>query len=240
MKPPIKLAFFAETGWGKTKALADLANAEFNVHVYDSDNNLRIARDYLVGGADFTSTSYDPTSDSAWAKLKTDIKTGVGPGKRKLLELTSKDVLVFDTTTNFARLCLKYVLKENQKVFEQTQGFNEAIWGRAQQEFMTFIAGMTQESIPCNVIFMSHVEEYYPDPAKPKVQLVPGVLGKALSPEFSRVFSDCWRGDMANDADRTRTIRTRTDNLSNLKCSSKALKDVEKPDFGDIFRRALT
>jgi hypothetical protein len=211
----IKMLVVADSGAGKTGALASLAAAGYNLRIIDTDNGVDVLANLLRDKSRYpkglenvevetltdkmrsvagklvpgSATVWDRAADilTNWGAPHFSTKKPNASAKLGPLESwTSKEVLVIDSLSTLGNAALNKVLAMNGRLGQQP---HQSDWYGAQ----TLIEGMLQmlyaEEVPCNVIINCHIK-YIGDESKNEPILgYPEAAGKALSPKVGRYFN---------------------------------------------------
>lgn len=227
----VKTLVAADSGAGKTGALASLVDAGYNIRVLDFDNGLAPLRNYVKDKSKLANVHYITLRDelqllagkfsikkaNAFERAMTALDKGGGEwGSDDIPPLhkwTAKDILVVDTLGLMSRSCLLMVMQLNNAAMKNPELQH---YGQAMENIEKFLGQVTSSSVPCNVIINTHL---YRNDDSPK--LYPEAIGSKLGPKVARYFDNFWSISMTG---AKRTIKTSKDGLLALKCA-KALSD---------------
>ncbi len=232
----IKLLLIAPSGTGKTRQIGFIANAGYNVRVLDVDNNLAIIKSVLKDGADLDFHSLpkdDPESWPALCKMTTHWKTkdeDFGP----LTDWTGNDVLVIDSGTFAADVCLAYTLKK-ASVAPDAPNFDQTLWGVYAKRFINEMARLTSARYKFHLVVTAHVRFMENEQGINKA--VPFFGGRMVPTVLPGYFNNTWA--LENKVDGKHHLLTRaTSQFINLRTSAPHVvgPDVIDPDLGKIFR----
>lgn len=239
----VKMLVAADTGAGKTGALASLVDAGLNVRILDFDNGLSPLRNYVKDKSKLAHVNYITLRDdlkllggkyiinkaNAFQRAMDALDKGGGewgPDVPPLKEWTAQDVLVVDTLGMMARSCLMMVMEINNAKMKSPELQH---YGTAMENIEKFIGQITSSSTTCNVIINTHL---YRNEDSPK--LYPEALGSKLGPKIGRYFDNYFSISMTGSA---RTIKTSKDGLLALKCAKPLAEQYDVTDgYAKIFR----
>lgn len=236
----VKMLVAADTGAGKTGALASLVDAGYNLRVLDFDNGLSPLRNYVKDKSKLANVNYITLRDelkllggkftiakaNAFQRAMEALDKGGGEwgeGVPPLKDWTPKDILCVDTLGMMSRSCLLMVMQINNAA---TKNPELQHYGTAMENIEKFIGQVTSSATNCNVIINTHL---YRNDDSPK--LYPEALGSKLGPKIGRYFDNYFSISMTGAA---RTIKTSKDGLLALKCA-KALN--EQYDISDGYAK---
>lgn len=233
-----KLLFIADSGGGKSGALASLAASGYNLRIIDTDNGLDVLRNYLtdpsseyvkrdpkcaervqfvtltdprknVGG------KLIPRSATVWqraAKLLDNWEDGevkLGP----ITTWTSQDVLVIDSLTTLSDAALDFILSMNGRLGQRPQLQD---WGAGQDLVENLVEMLYDEAVKCNVIVNCHIT--YIGEEGGVLRGYPNTLGKALPPKIGRYFNTALMArSVGSGSALRRKILTNTSGVVELK-----------------------
>lgn len=263
MNNRIKLLQVADSGGGKTSALASLANSGFFVKILDFDNNTRVIRKFLN-----EPSLWDSHISIVSFNLMEDIADGIGkksamPGKLmkilgdkwvdnegkdhgKLSSLDENHVIVLDTTTFMGQGLMRDALWRFRSPSitkgydpDNVGSFDRSVYSLAQNKFATVVKYLCQDpSIRANIVFNAHMK-YTEEEGTGITKCYPDTgCGTALSPSLGKSFTDIWRIDTKNDG--TKSYRIEGDTRMSLKNSFPFKTDTSyKFDLGEAFNALL-
>lgn len=191
---PIKMLLIGEPGTGKTGSLASLAQAGYNIRVLDCDNGTDILGNMLAD----PKGPYGPEARQrvTWQTVKDKMKLmpngSVVPVKPSVwarsIELlqnwpelghvetwTQQDVLVIDSLTRLSKGAFNWVLALNARLGKRPE---QSDYGTAQGMIDGVMEMLVDDSIPCNVIVISHIRFIEEDSGPSRGY--PNTIGKAL------------------------------------------------------------
>ena len=236
----VKLLFAADSGMGKTSALASLANAGYRLAIIDMDNGVDVLKGLLKPEAYDrvfykTLSPHEPASwdvaESLTRTWKTDTED-LGP----ISKFTDNDVLVIDSLSFLGSAAMAKA-KSLASIDPKAVGFNQAVWGVAQNLLEFLVARLTSIHTPCNIIMTTHLQ-VVEDEATGSKKVYPASVGKALPAKMNRYFNNVWRIDAKPNGDRV--IRTVADYSMALKCSSKAIGKEATLDLAAHFKTMIS
>lgn len=205
-----KLLAVADSGGGKTGALASLAKAGYNLRILDFDNGLDVLANLLSSDPKaLARVSYETCTEkmrtlagrpqivSATAFSKAMNKLDKWDEFGAASTWGSDDILVIDSLTHMANAAMNQVLQANNRLNGMVY---QSDWGEAQKLIESLLAMLYSDSIKCNVIVNCHItyigrketvevngkkEEIETD-----VRAYPMSLGRALSPKIATYFNN--------------------------------------------------
>lgn len=198
----VKILIAADSGTGKTGALASLIDAGYNIRVLDFDEGVSTIRGYVKNKALLaTNVAYIPLRDRLELMGdKMGIKKAVGfqramealeskpqhwgvePPLPPIRQWTEKDVLVVDTLTMMGRSCMYHVMAMNGALAKNPEIQH---YGVAMENLEKFIGQITSEDIPCNVVVNTHMMT-----VEGSTKIYPDALGSKLGPKVGRYFDN--------------------------------------------------
>ena len=246
----VKALIAADTGSGKTGALASLLDAGYNVRVLDFDNGLSTVKNYVKDRSKLANMQYVTLRDelgllagrmiikkaNAFQRGMDALDKGgkLGDGLWEvdvppLKEWTPQDVLVVDSFSMMGRSALYNVMQGNAAAMKAPEIQH---YGTAMDNLEKFLGQVTSPVINCNVIITTHLMNIEGTP-----KLYPEALGSKLGPKIGRYFDNFWSISITGDK---RTFKTKKDGLLGLKCA-KNLKDEYPIEDGlaKIFKELL-
>jgi len=182
---PIKLMNLADSGCGKTGALASLANAGYRLFIADYDVGVQILADYLTKeGASrvFFKTYTDPMESDgmftwpkgmpgAWSKSLQDIQSWKELADGKTVNMGgvnswgATDVLVIDSLTFMSRAAMRYEMfmdmqsgnaSSKEKMIRWLHPFPRD-FGGAQNRIEKFFELIYSKGVNCNLVVNAHI-----------------------------------------------------------------------------------
>ena len=209
MPQPVKLIVAADSGGGKTGALASLAAKGYSLRVADLDNNSAILRNlltspespYVKADKDVSRmlTSVVPVTEvrgltggklaikqaTAWDKLR-GLLENWDDGTNKLGSITTwttNDVLVIDTMTRAARAAMNYHLQVNGRLNQKPTLYD---FGDAQELCRNLLDIICAPEVGCNVVLNCHID--YGETKSGVPTEFPLSIGAALNPQIATYF----------------------------------------------------
>lgn len=207
---PIKLMLIGDPGSGKTGSLASLADAGYNLRIYDLDNGCVILDDLLRGPK-------SPYNKEAWDRVKvqtitennvvlTTVLGGAPKGATVLNRLFNqlnhwktededlglvnswgpKDVLVIDSMTLMGKAAFNFSQVQNSG---NTKRDPRSDWGNAQDYLEMVAMKLYGTDVKCNVIINTHISWVGEETDKNSLHGYPTTIGRALSPKIGRYFN---------------------------------------------------
>ena len=216
----VKIICAADSGSGKTGALASLVDAGFNVRVLDFDNGLSVLRGHIKNRENIKNVHFvDGLQDKiklvagrvgivkapAFQRAMDALDTGgekywgdaaIGP----VVEWTRRDVLVVDSLTMCGRCSLQMVMQANAAGLKSPEIQH---YGTAMENLEKLVQTLMGDETKCHVILNTHVTGVEGD-----TRLYADALGSKLPPKLGRY----------------------TDNLVGLRLSQGARKFLTKKD----------
>lgn len=248
-----KAILIGDSGSGKTGACASLAASEltlengkkikagYNLRIIDTDAGLDVLANILrhpaspYGSDALDRVDYVTVTDPMRLVGKTMVPSKASVWQRviKLLETwdngiakwTSNDVLILDSLTTLSTAALNFTLAMNGRLGQQPE---QRDWGGGQQLIEGLLQMLTDETIKCNVIVISHISFIGEDNGA--LHGYPATLGKALPPKVGRYFNTILQAKSSGTGTNTkRKIMTNTVGLVELKNSNPYTVKAEYP-----------
>ena len=204
----LKLMLIGDSGTGKTGMLASLVKDGYNVRVIDFDNGTEYLMNKLISwqnkGTQLKGTiHYQTVQDKhkpgasgevvadgkpeAYSKAVALLKNWDGGEDEQfgsINEWTNKDILVIDSLTLMCTSIMRKVLFLNGRTKREWQDYNATL-----QTALNFLNLITDKSLPCHVIFMTHINYISPEGTN-IIQGFPASIGKELSIQIPRYFNN--------------------------------------------------
>lgn len=255
---PPRVLIYGEPASGKTGALAQLANAGYQLLIHDFDQNARVIGSFLTNTAasihivTYTVAKMTGTNlfagkqgDAAQAALKEmrrfcsmlqhwkDNDEDLGPSKN----LTSKDVIVIDSGTFLGEL-LFLAAKSDPEANKHTPT-QYRIAGEYYSAILDYLCG---NSVGASVLFLTHITQTGEKDSEGKFvgkpRDIPVAIGDKMSKRLSTYFSDIWRLEVDRGGNRLfKTAATATEGLRTS--NPAAIKAVEPFNMASLFDRLL-
>jgi hypothetical protein len=195
----VKILCAANSGAGKTGALAPLVDAGFNVRVLDFDDGLTPLAGYVKDKSKLDNVSYVTLRDDmklmgARIGIKKanafqecmdvldDGKLWGDPAIGPVSTWTSKDILVLDTLGMAGKAALYMVMAANGAALKAPELQH---YGTAMDNIEKLLMMLTSKMVPCHLIVNTHITQ-----VDGYVQLFPDALGSKLSPKIGRYFDN--------------------------------------------------
>jgi hypothetical protein len=234
----IKGMVVGEPGRGKTGLMATVANAGYTLWFVDLDNKLGILGSYLQADAvdRVHYKTIQPRGAGAWAAIEKLVWEGdAAEGWPSVYKMTAQDVLVIDSGTRLGRAALRAALTMNQKSMDSAS-FDQTIYGVCGQMLENFVARLTAEDVPANVVILTHIRSVTTDKTTGAVQDFPELVGQQFPKLVGSYMDFVFRVDVQNGK---RSLRTQSDfKMPTLMSNAPTIvKDVEEFDLGKIFKR---
>lgn len=244
----VKMLVAADSGTGKTGALAALVDAGLTLRILDFDNGLSPIKNYVKDKALLsTNVFYETLRDDlqlaggkffikkavAFQRAMELLDKGADDWGPPLKEMTPHDVLVVDTLGNMGRSSLMLVMQINGASMKAPEIQH---YGTAMENIEKFIGQITASGDPgeappvnCNVIVNTHLSK---EEGSPK--LVPESIGSKLNPKIARYFDNFFSLSLTGTK---RTIKTSNDGLLALKSAKPLSPEYDISDgYARIFR----
>lgn len=190
----------AESGCGKTGALASLVDAGYNLRVLDFDNGMGPVRSHVKDKAKLANVHYRPLrdqlemvgrrfvikkatafSDAMDTLMRGGDLWGKDSGIPSIYDWTERDILVIDTLGMLGRSALLMVMDTNNA---STKNPEIQHFGIAMEQLEKFVGQMTSEAVGCHIIMNTHIAENKAGREGPEV------LGDKLISRFPRYFDN--------------------------------------------------
>lgn len=251
---PIKLMMVGDPGSGKTGSLAPLADAGYNLRIYDLDNGVPILFNYLR-------SPNTPYNKEAWRNVRyqtitennVNLSTVVGTAPRGATVLNRlftqlnhwkteeedlgpinswgpKDILVIDSFTLMGRAALNFAQLQNIGAKD-----NRVNYFHAQDLLENVAMKLYGTDVKCHVVINTHIS-WIGDEADKTLHGYPMTIGRALSSKIGRYFNTIL---LMKSVGNQRKIHTRPFSSVELKSSAPLnLRDSYDIKFGmaEIFR----
>lgn len=221
----VKAICAADSGAGKTGALASLVDAGLNVRVLDFDNGLSVLKGYVKDKAKLANVHYvdkltdelklvggrigitrAPAFQRAMDALDKGGKDFWGADIPPLVSWTPRDVLVIDSYSMAGRTCLQMVMQANAKGMGHPEIQH---YGTAMENLEKWVGILSSSVVNCHVILNTHITN-----VEGTAKLYPEALGSKLGPKLGRYFDNMVSISVAAGK---RVFRTDKDGLLALK-----------------------
>lgn len=215
----------ADSGSGKTGALASLVDAGFNLRILDFDNGLSVLKGYVKNKANLANVHYvdrlqddiklvagrigfqkAPAFQRAMDALDKGGKEFWGADIPPVDEWTPREVLVLDSLTMCGRTSLQMVLVANAAGLKSPEIQH---YGTAMENVEKLVMSLMASTVKCNVIINTHITSVEGD-----ARLYPDALGSKLPPKIGK-YTDNIIGLRLQAG--TRSFLTQKDGLLPLK-----------------------
>jgi hypothetical protein len=232
----VKAICAADSGSGKSGALASLIDAGLNVRVLDFDNGLSVLRGYVKKKENLANVHYvdklndelklvagrvgitkAPAFQRAMDALDKGGKDFWGAEIPPLIQWTPRDVLVVDSFSMAGRSCLQMVMVANAKGLGHPEIQH---YGTAMENLEKWVGILSSSVVNCHVILNTHITG-----VEGTAKLYPEALGSKLGPKLGRYFDNLVSISVSGGK---RVFRTDKDGLLALKTS------VPMPEIIDI------
>ena len=255
-KMPPRVLLAGEPATGKTAGIASLANAGYEILLFDMDQNARIIGNYLKPGhapvhiktfevakiSDTAIFSGGPKDavPKAVAELRTFTKMlehwkdgdeDLGPSS----QLTAKHVVVIDSGTFLGDLLLLAA-----KADEETKKDGRSLYNVAGKYYAAILDFLCGKRMGASVLFMTHIMQSGEKDdqgrfiGRPKD--IPVAVGEKASKRMQTYFSDIWY--LSIDRAGNRIIQTNaTDQVARRTSVPDKIKATEPYDLGSLFNR---
>ena len=197
----VKAMLAADSGSGKTGALAPLVDAGFNVRVLDFDNGLSILKGFVKDKSALARVHYvdqlqdqyqlvagrlgvkkAPAFQRAMDALDKGGKDFWGADIPPLMEWTSRDILVLDSLSMAGRASLQMVLNANAAGMKQPEIQH---YGTAMENVERLVQSLMSSITNCHVIINTHITGVDGD-----ARSYPDALGNKLPPRIGKYLDN--------------------------------------------------
>jgi AAA domain len=226
---PIKLILCAESGAGKTGALASLAAAGYKLRMLDLDNNSGILRNLLskpsspyvranasvLVNLESVLTFAEPrglvggklgiTKAVVWSEVSAalaDWKGRDGTSLGPITSWTSEHVLVIDTFTRLSQAAMNFHLAMNGRLNQKPILYD---FGDAQQLLRYFLEIITSPEVGCNVVLSCHIDKTE-NKSTSQPEEYPMSIGAALGPQIATYFGSLLKIDKVGSGEKLRRV----------------------------------
>lgn len=239
----VKTLVVADSGFGKTGALASLAKAGYNLYIIDFDNGLDVLRNLLKDDPKaLARVQYETFVDkfkNVGGQLMIDgVPTAFAnalkilsnwPGKGSLDTWTDNDVLVIDTLTTMGQAAMRGILSlVGRDGKAQIQD-----WGASMDQVERMVQLLATPACNCNVILNCHIQYAETTEGSGIFKGYPAALGNKLSPKIPVYFNNCLVGKSTGlGANKKREFMTKGDGLVEGKASAVTVPVTLPQDTG--------
>lgn len=248
-KALVKTLVVADSGFGKTGALASLAKAGYNLWIIDFDNGLDVLVQLLkddpaalarVNYETFTDKMKNiggqlmldgmPTAFSSALKLMSN-----WPGKGPMEQWTDRDVLAIDTLTTMGNAAMRFILglvgRDGKAQIQD--------WGAAMDQVERMVQILASPAVNCNVVLNCHIQYAETTEGSGVFKGYPAALGNKLSPKIPIYFNNCLVGKTTGlAANKKREFMPKGDGLVEGKAAALTVPSTLPQDTGlaDFFK----
>lgn len=199
----VKAMLAADSGSGKTGALAPLVDAGFNLRILDFDNGLSVLKGYVKDKTKLKNVHYvdqlqdqmkllagrigiqkAPAFQRAMDALDKGGKEFWGADIPPLDKWTSQEVLVLDSLTMAGRTSLQMVMQANAAGFKSPEIQH---YGTAMDNIEKWVQILMSSDVKCHVIINTHVTGVDGD-----ARLYPDALGSKLPPKIGKYVDNLY------------------------------------------------
>lgn len=245
----VKMLVAADSGSGKSGALASLIDAGLKVRVLDADNGLSVVKGYVKDKEKLRTNMHfvKLVDDLSLVASRVGVKKAHAfqeamdalDGGEKGKKLWGEDfgavttwgpdvVLVVDSLSMLGRASLQMVLQLNGKGHAQPEIQH---YGTAMENIERLIGILTSPAVGCHVIFNTHLTN-----VDGTAKLYPEALGSKLSPKIGRYF-DTMVTLSVTPGTLERKFKTSKDGLFACKTSTKLAEEYPiASGLADMFK----
>jgi hypothetical protein len=238
----VRLLCLAQSGAGKTGALAALANAGLRLFILDFDNGVSVLRRYvkpefkdnvhfvtLRDQMKLVGARVGITKASAFQRAMDLLDNGKDwgvPGIGGVSTFSPRDVLVTDTLSEMGKASLRMVMQANAAGFKAPEIQH---YGTAMDNLSKYLDIITSDALHCHVIVNTHITTTEGDPRP-----YPAALGSKLPPDVPKFFDNMVGLSISGGV---RKFKTNKDGLLMLKTAAQCKDEYPiETGFLDIFR----
>lgn len=240
-----KILCAADSGSGKTGALASLVDAGLKLRILDFDNGLGVLAKHVTKKDNLSNVRYATLRDdmkltngrlvvtkaTAFPQAMTLLEKGGGEWGEDTPPITQWDpsyVLVVDTLGMMSRCCLNMVMALNNH-FKQPEIQH---YGQAMENIERLLGQLTDDSINCNVIINTHLYGM-----EGTAKLFPEAIGSKLGPKLARYFDNFYSISISGTK---RTFKTSKDGQLALKSIVPFDKEPSiEEGYATIFKKLI-
>ena len=223
----VKAMLAADSGSGKTGAMASLVDAGFNLRILDFDNGLSVLKGYVKKRENLKNVHYvdqlqdqyqlvagrlgikkAPAFQRAMDALDKGGKDYWGADVPPLLEWTHRDILVLDSLTMAGRASLQMVMQANAAGMKNPEIQH---YGTAMENVEKLVQTLMSSITKCHVIINTHITGIEGD-----ARLYPDALGSKLPPKIGKYLDNLIGLRLVGGE---RKFLTKKDGLLALKCA---------------------
>lgn len=242
----VKAICAADSGSGKTGALASLVDAGFKVRVLDFDNGLSVLKGYVKDKSKLANVHFVDRLQDDLKLLGGRIGITKAPAFQRAMDALDKGgqaywgsaeigplstwgpdtVLVVDSYSMAGRVCLQMVMFANGKGLSNPEIQH---YGLAMDNLEKWVGMLTSSETKCHVILNTHITGIEGSP-----KLYPEALGSKLGPKLGRYFDNMV--GLSVSAGK-RQFKTERDGLLALKTATKLPETLPiETGWVDIFK----
>jgi hypothetical protein len=193
----VKAMLAADSGSGKTGALACLVDAGLNLRILDFDNGLSVLKGYVKNKANLKNVHYVDNLQDEMKLLAGRIGIRKAPAFQRAMDAldkggkaywgadippleawTDKEVLVLDSLTMAGRTSLQMVMEANAAGFKSPEIQH---YGTAMDNIEKWVQMLMSSAVKCHVIINTHITGVEGD-----ARLYPDALGSKLPPKIGK------------------------------------------------------
>lgn len=193
----VKVLCAADSGSGKTGALASLVDAGFNVRILDFDNGLSVLKGYVKDKAKLANVHYVDKLQDDFRLLGGRVGTVKAPSFQRAMDAldkggkdfwgadippisawTPREILVLDTLTMAGRASLQMVMVANAAGLKAPEIQH---YGLAMDNIEKLVQMLFSSVTACHVIINTHITNVEGD-----ARLYPAALGSKLPPNLGK------------------------------------------------------
>lgn len=223
----VKAMLAADSGSGKTGALASLVDAGLKVRILDFDNGLSVLKGYVKNKANLKNVHYVDKLQDEMKLLAGRIGIKKAPAFQRAMDALDKGgepywgapippldqwgpdcVLVLDSLTMAGRTSLQMVMEANAAGFKSPEIQH---YGTAMENIEKWVQMLMSSAINCHVIINTHITGVDGD-----ARLYPDALGSKLPPKIGKHVDNLFGLRVKGGQ---RVFLTRADGLLALKTS---------------------
>lgn len=241
----VKALCAADSGAGKTGALASLIDAGLKVRIVDFDNGLSVLKGYVKDKSKLANVHYVDDLQDEMQLIAGRIGVKKAPAFQRAMDALDKGgekywgadipplkdwgedtVLVWDSLSTSGRASLQMVMQANGAGMKAPEIQH---YGIAMDNIEKLLMMLTSSMVRCHVIINTHITSI-----EGTAKLYPEALGSKLSPKVARYFDNMFSLSITGGK---RTFKTEKDGLLALK-AGVPLKEIYPIETGwvDIFK----
>jgi hypothetical protein len=236
----VKMLVAADSGSGKTGALASLVDAGLRLHILDFDNGLSPLKNYIKDKSKLGNVQYETLQDelqlvggkfiikkaAAFQRAMELFDKGHADWGPAVKTMGPGDVLVIDTLGKMSKASLLLVMFINGALAKNPEIQH---YGVAMENIERMLGQITSAAVGCHVIVNTHLTK-----EEGSVKLYPEAIGSKLNPKIARDFDNFFSISVSGTK---RTIKTQRDGQLALKCAKPLQAEFDIDDgYAKIFR----